>query len=55
MKKLSVKKMSYTICQRRKGQGLTQAQLAEKTGIHRGMIGRIENGDYIPTIERCRN
>ncbi len=54
MKKLSVKKMSYTICQRRKGQGLTQAQLAEKTGIHRGMIGRIENGDYIPTIEQLQ-
>ena len=54
MKKFSSKKMSDTICQRRKSQGLTQAQLAEKTGIHRGMIGRIENGDYIPTIEQLQ-
>ena len=50
MKKFSAKKMSDTICQHRKIKALTQAQLAEKTGIHRGMIGRIENGDYIPTI-----
>ena len=54
MKKLSVKKMSDTICKKRKSTGLTQAQLAEKTGIHRGMIGRIENEDYIPTIEQLQ-
>ena len=54
MRKLSAKKMSDTICKKRKSQGLTQAQLAEKTGIHRGMIGRIENEDYIPTIEQLQ-
>ena len=46
--------MSDTICKKRKSTGLTQAQLAEKTGIHRGMIGRIENEDYIPTIEQLQ-
>lgn len=36
----------------RKENGLTQAELAEETGINRAMIGRIENKDYIPTIEQ---
>ncbi len=36
----------------RKAKGLTQAQLAERTGIHRAMIGRIENGEYTPSISQ---
>ena len=55
MKRLSVQKMSDTICQSRKHKGLTQAQLAQATGIHRGMIGRIESGDYIPSIQQLQN
>ena len=55
MKKLSTQKLSDTICQRRRAKCLTQAQLAERTGIHRGMIGRIENCDYIPSIEQLQN
>lgn len=38
MKKLSYKKMADTIIAQRKEQKLTQAQLAEMTGIHRGMM-----------------
>ena len=45
MKKLSYKKMADTIIAQRKEQKLTQAQLAEKTGKHRGMISRIEDLD----------
>ena len=34
--------------------GLTQAQLADVTGINRAMIGRIENKDYIPTVAQMQ-
>lgn len=52
MKKLSYKKMADTIIAQRKEQKLTKAQLAEMTGIHRGMISRIESLDYIPSIDQ---
>ena len=52
MKKLSYNKMADTIIAQRKEQKLTQAQLAEMTGIHRGMISRIESLDYIPSIDQ---
>lgn len=52
MKKLSYTKMADTIIAKRKEQKLTQAQLAEMTGIHRGMISRIESLDYTPSIEQ---
>lgn len=37
MKKLSITKMADTIIAKRKEQKLTQAQLAEMTGINRGI------------------
>ena len=40
MKKISYQKMADTIIAKRKEQNLTQAQLAEMTGIHRAMISR---------------
>ena len=55
MKKISYKKMADTIIAKRKEQQLTQNQLAELTGIHRGMISRIENLDYIPSIDQLEN
>ncbi|MEI3340044.1 MAG: nucleotide sugar dehydrogenase [Eubacterium sp.] len=54
MKKLSVEKMAATIVEKRKSKKITQAQLAEMTGIHRGMIGRLENEDYTPTIDQLQ-
>ena len=54
MKKLSVDKLVETIHTLRKEKGLTQAQLADATGINRAMIGRIENKDYIPTVEQMQ-
>ena len=50
MKKLSVSKMSDTVISKRKEAKMTQAQLAEATGINRGMISRLESCDYIPSI-----
>lgn len=54
MKKLSIDKLVETIHTLRKEKRLTQAQLADATGINRAMIGRIENKDYIPTIEQLQ-
>ncbi len=54
MKKLSIEKLVETIHHLRKEKGLTQAQLADITGINRAMIGRIENRDYIPTVEQMQ-
>lgn len=52
MKKLSQNKMIDTILSKRKAMGLTQASLADKTGINRVMIGRIENREYMPSIDQ---
>ena len=55
MKKLSVSKMSDTVISKRKKTKMTQAQLAEATGINRGMISRLESCDYIPSIEQLQS
>lgn len=54
MKKISYKKMADTIMAKRKERKLTQAQLAEMTGVHRAMISRIEGLDHIPSIEQLQ-
>ena len=54
MKKLSVRKMADTIIAKRKAQKITQAQLAEMTGINRGMICRLESCDYTPSIDQLQ-
>lgn len=54
MKKLSIDKLVETIHALRKKKGLTQAQLADATGINRAMIGRIENKDYVPTVDQMQ-
>ena len=52
MKKLNIKKMADTIIAKRKEKKITQAQLAEMTGINRGMISRLEGCDYTPSIDQ---
>ena len=54
MKQLSMKKLSETVINKRKGNSLTQAQLADMTGINRAMIGRLENQDYTPSIDQLQ-
>ena len=46
--------MADTILAKRKEQKLTQEQLANLTGIHRGMLSRLESRDYIPSIEQLQ-
>ena len=52
MKKLSFARLAETVRARRKALGLTQAELAEKTGINRSMIGQLENQTFKPSIEQ---
>ena len=52
MKKLSEEKMVNIILSKRKALGYTQQTLSEKTGINRVMIGRIENKEYMPSIDQ---
>lgn len=54
MKKLSEKLLADVIINNRKNKQITQAQLSDTTGINRTMIGRIENEDYIPSIEQLQ-
>lgn len=54
MKKISYTKMADTIIAKRKEMKLTQAQLAEKTGINRGMISRLESLSYTPSIDQLQ-
>lgn len=50
MRILSAVKLSKTVSQLRNNMNLTQAELGERTGLHRIMIGRIEREDFIPSI-----
>ena len=52
MKKLSFPHLAETVRARRKALGLTQAELAEKTGINRSMIGQLENQTFKPSVEQ---
>jgi len=42
--------LAYQFKELRKKKNLTQEQLAEKTGIEKGQISRIENGKYNLTL-----
>lgn len=46
--------MVDTITTKRKDKNLSQAQLADITGINRGMISRLESSDYTPTIDQLQ-
>lgn len=54
MKKLSQDLLIETVKKQRKSKNMTQAQLADATQINRRMIGRLENKDYIPSIEQLQ-
>ena len=54
MKKLSSKLLMDQLTTSRKKLNLTQNDLAEKTGINRAMIGRIEREDYMPSIDQLQ-
>ncbi len=54
MKKLSMQLLADTVVSRRKALKITQAQLAKTTGIHRGLLSRLESQNYTPSIEQLQ-
>lgn len=55
MKKLSLDVLSDMIMTARKKRHLSQAQLSELTKVNRLMIGKIENKEYIPSINQLQS
>ena len=54
MKKLSLQLLADTVVSRRKAQKITQAQLAKSTGIHRGLLSRLESQNFTPSIDQLQ-
>ena len=54
MKKTNLKIIADTVLDCRKGKNLTQAQLAAVTGLNRATIGRIENEEFMPSIDQLQ-
>ena len=52
MKKLSSALLAETVKRQRKVKHLTQAQLADLTGINRSLIGRLENESFKPSTDQ---
>ena len=52
MKHLSVAKLAETVAGRRKALKLSQSALAEKTGINRSLLSRLEALNYIPSVDQ---
>lgn len=54
MKKLSVSLLATTVFNRRKEMKLTMEEVAEKAGMHRTSLSRLEKQEYVPTIEQLQ-
>ncbi len=52
MKNFSISKLAEIILAQRKLLSLTQQELADKAGINRSMLCRLENQDYIPSLDQ---
>ena len=52
MRKISKEILAQTVATRRSELKITQGALAEKTGINRSLISRLESGNYIPSIDQ---
>lgn len=52
MKKLSLSLLASTVADTRKVKKMSQQQLADLTGINRGMLSRLEMQDYYPSIQQ---
>ena len=52
MKKISLQLLADTVNSNRKTLKISQADLAEKTGINRALISKLENKEFTPSIEQ---
>lgn len=55
MKKLSTSRLADTIARLRKSKNMTQAELSDATRINRALISRIEQQDFMPSIEQLES
>ena len=55
MKKLSSSLLASTISARRNAQSISQAKLAELTGINRALISRIESQTFTPSVDQLQS
>ena len=51
----SIAGLKSSVLNNRKELGYSQQELADRTGINRAMISRIEQGDYIPSIPQLES
>ena len=54
MKKLSMTLLSDTVISHRKALGMTQADLATRTGMNRSMLSKLESKEYTPSISQLQ-
>ena len=52
MKHLSLKLLAETVLSVRKAIKMSQVTLAEKTGINRSLLSRLESGNYTPSVDQ---
>ena len=52
MRNFSISKLAEIILAQRKALNLTQQELANKAGINRSMLCRLENQDYVPSLDQ---
>ncbi|MCR4796512.1 MULTISPECIES: nucleotide sugar dehydrogenase [Ruminococcus] len=52
MKHLSLELLAQTVADKRKSLKLSQAATAEKTGINRSLLSRLEAADYNPSVDQ---
>ena len=55
MKKLSMQLLANMVVSRRKALKITQVQLAQKTGINRSLLSRLESQDFKPSIDQLES
>ena len=55
MKKLSQSMLADTVAAKRKAMNMTQQELADKTGINRAQLSRLEQQDFMPSIPQLEN
>lgn len=52
MQRFSTEKLAQLVKVKREEKGLTQGELGNMTGINRVTVGRIERGNFIPSINQ---
>ncbi len=52
MRHLSTDLLSRTVLNRRKTMKMSQTELSEKANINRSVLSRLENGDYVPSVDQ---